>query len=67
MKNNPLLGHPGPSINAIEEFIKIGLIKDTGIARTLMLIICEKLTEARLFQEVHDVNEICLSLPDECE
>lgn len=67
VKNNLLPGHIGPSVNVVEESVEPGLIKEVGSVRTYVLIICEKLTEAGLIQEVHGICEVCLSTPDECE
>lgn len=66
VKYNPFLGYPGPYANVIEDFSEIGLIKEVGNVKTLMLIIRENLTEVGLVQ-VQGVYKVCLSSPDEYE
>lgn len=67
MKNNPLPGHPGPSINYIEEFVETDMVKEVKKVKTHMLIIHEKLTKEMIIQYVHSLCQVCLSSTNECE
>lgn len=67
VKNNIMLGHAGPVVNAIEECPEIETIKDVERIKIHILIIHDKLTEVGITQEVHGFCEVCLSSPEECE
>lgn len=67
VKKNPLPKHFVPSVNVVEEFVETKMIKEVERVKTLIRIICEKLDEAWIIQEVHGFYEVCMSSPDECE
>lgn len=67
VKTNSLFGHPGPTVNAIEEAVGTDVIKEVGSIQTLMWIICEKLIEAGLIKKIHGICEVCLSSLKECK
>lgn len=67
MKNKPFPEHSGPFVNVVEEFIETKMIKEVEKVKTPMLMIHEKLTEARIIQKVHGFCEIYLPSPNKCE
>lgn len=65
VSNNPLPGHGGPSVQAIEH--KDGsLVRDVTEVKTSMVVVRNKLIEAGLIGKVHNECRLCLSTPNHC-
>jgi hypothetical protein len=67
VKSNPLPGHAGPSVNAVEEFKEYELIERVAEVKTPMTVVREVLIGYDSFEEMHSNCEICSTNLNACE
>lgn len=67
VKNNPMTGHNGPNIKAIENSEGSVLVQRVDQIKTFMYRIFERLIGYEVFEELHDNCKICRSNPYKCE
>ncbi|XP_050878801.1 uncharacterized protein LOC127082617 [Lathyrus oleraceus] len=66
VKGNPIPGHDGPTINAVEGLDNTVMPQMVDQVKTLMSRIREKLFGYKEFKEVHANCKLCLVSPDTC-
>ncbi|GAU10426.1 hypothetical protein TSUD_419170, partial [Trifolium subterraneum] len=67
VKDNPLPGHAGLSVNAVEEIEEQSLIKKVTKIKASMSVIQEKLIGYNEFEEIHSNCKVCLANPERCQ
>ncbi|CAJ2644571.1 unnamed protein product [Trifolium pratense] len=67
VKTNPLPGHAGPSVNAVEESEEFKLVSEVSEIRTPLAVVGEKLIGYDVFEEMHSDCEVCLKNPPNCQ
>lgn len=61
MKTNPLPGHNGSIVNAIEEFEHFALVKEVKKMKASTTVVRKKLLNNGFLACLHDNYEICLT------